>query len=126
MRQQDNSRADAQAAIQRRLSTSSLRKIFAAMVLVTTVSDAEAGATRLKSAWLSANNREKKLTAIAVTPQKKRALVITALMAPMSPEWALISSRSPIWRMADAISTSPVVAPTIMLAMLAALASPVW
>src|ERR1700722_1947488 len=76
------------AAVQRRRSTFSFRKIFAAMALVTSVSEAEAGATRLRFRWLRAKSSEKKASAKKPTPQKKSGQVTTARIAPLRPEWA--------------------------------------
>src|ERR1700679_1907523 len=97
------------AEIQRRRSTFSLRKILPAMALVTRVRDAEAGATRLRLRWFRAKSRAKKARARKLTPAKKSGQVRTARMAPLRPEWARISSRSPMDFMAAAVRTSPVV-----------------
>ena len=63
--------ATSMAAIHRRRSTFSCRKIFAANALPMNVSDAAAGATKLTSPHDSANSRLKKATAIASHAQKK-------------------------------------------------------
>src|SRR5580704_98790 len=70
------------AAIQRRLSTFSLRKNFAAAAVVMKVSEAVAGAMRLRSAPERAKRREKKLRAMQVIPRRNMQLERTALMAP--------------------------------------------
>ena len=74
------------AEVQRRRSTFSLRKILPAMALVTRVSEAEAGATRLRFRWFRAKSREKKARARNPTPAKKSGQVTTARMAPLRPE----------------------------------------
>jgi hypothetical protein len=86
-----------------------LEEDLPAMALVTSVSEAEAGATRLRFRWLSAKSSEKKASARKPTPAKKSGQVRTARMAPFMPEWARISSRSPMDFMAAAVSTSPAV-----------------
>src|ERR1035438_2377689 len=83
------------AAVHRRRSTFSLRKILPATALVTRVSEADAGATRLKLRWFNAKSNEKKASAKKLTPAKKSGQVRTARMAPLRPEWARISSMSP-------------------------------
>src|ERR1035438_6608254 len=110
------------AAVQRRRSTFSLRKILPAMALVTRVSEAEAGATRLRLRWFKARSREKKARARKPTPKKKSGQVRTARMAPLRPERARISSRSPMDFMAAAVSTSPAVEQRTMAAIMAAAA----
>src|ERR1039458_7559403 len=107
------------AAVQRRRSTFSFRKILPAMALVTRVSDAEAGATRLRLRWFKAKSNEKKARARKLTPAKKSGQVRMARMAPFMPEWARISSRSPTDFMAAAVSTSPVVDKSTMAAIMA-------
>src|SRR5271165_6269471 len=97
------------AAVQRRRSTFSFKKNLPAIALVTKVSDADAGATRLRLRWLSAKRSEKKARARKLTPAKKSGLVRTARMAPFRPEWARMSSRSPMDFIAAAVRTSPVV-----------------
>ena len=97
------------AADQRRRSTFSLRKNLAAMELVMTVSEAAAGPTSERLRWLRAKSSEKKARARKKTPAKKSGQVRTARMAPERPEWARISSRSPIDFIAAAVRTSPAV-----------------
>src|SRR5271165_5462400 len=97
------------AAVQRRRSTFSFKKNLPAIALVTKVSDADAGATRLRLRWLSAKSKAKKARARKLTPAKKSGLVRTARMAPLRPEWARMSSRSPMDFMAAAVRTSPTV-----------------
>src|ERR1700727_3670283 len=70
------------AAIQRRLSTFSLRKNFAAAAVVMKVREAVAGAMRLRSAPESAKRSEKKLNAMQVMPARNMPLESTALIAP--------------------------------------------
>ena len=77
------------------------------MALVTNVSEADAGATMLKSPQLSAISKLKNETAMKSTPQTNHGLVTTAATAPMKPRWALMSSKSPIDVMPFANSTSP-------------------
>src|ERR1035441_10287791 len=83
------------AAVQRRRSTFSFRNILPAIALVTNVSEADAGATRLRLRWFSASRREKKASARKLTPAKKSGQVMTARIAPLRAEWARMSSR---WR----------------------------
>src|SRR5580698_1600840 len=97
------------ADIQRRRSTFSFRKILPAIALVTRVREADAGATRLRFRWFRAKSRAKKARARKLTPAKKSGQVRTARMAPFRPEWARISSRSPMDFMAAAVRTSPAV-----------------
>src|SRR5580693_10369226 len=63
--------ATSDAAIHRRRSTRSCKKIFAATALPIKVREAAAGATRLTSPQESANSKLKKATAMAVTPSRK-------------------------------------------------------
>src|SRR5450631_575853 len=105
----------------RRRSSGSCRKNFAATALLTNVRDADAGATRLTLALLTANSSEKKLSAMQITPTTKRTLPTTARIAPSRPDFAFTTSRSPILRMAEAVSTSPAVAVSTMAAIIAAL-----
>ena len=62
------------AAVQRRRSTFSWRKNFAARALVTKVRDVAAGPMRLRSRWLKANSKEKKLRARQMTPRPNRSV----------------------------------------------------
>src|ERR1017187_12717 len=107
------------AAVQRRRSTFSFRNILPAIALVTNVSEADAGATRLRLRWFSASRREKKASARKLTPAKKSGQVMTARIAPLRPEWARMSSRSPMDFMAAAVRTSPVVEQTTTAAIMA-------
>jgi len=97
------------AAVQRRWSTFSLRKSLAAIELVMTVRDAAAGPTSERLRWLRAKSSEKKERARKKTPAKKSGQVRTARMAPGRPDWARMSSRSPMDFMAAAVRTSPAV-----------------
>src|ERR1035441_5866093 len=108
------------AAVQRRRSTFSLRKNLPAMALVTRVSEADAGATRLRLRWFKASSSEKKARARQLTPAKKSGQVRTARMAPLRPEWARISSRSPTDFIAAAVRTSPAVEQRTTAAIMAA------
>src|ERR1035441_2962396 len=113
------------AAVQRRRSTFSLRKTLPEIALVTGVSEADAGATRLRLRWFKAKSSEKKANARKHTPAKNSGQVRTARMAPFMQEWARISSRSPMDFMAAAVSTSPAVDKSTMAAiMVAAVQSP--
>ena len=58
MRKEIDTDADQHGGVQRRRSTFSLRKILPAMALVTSVSEAEAGATRLRQVVQSEEQRE--------------------------------------------------------------------
>src|ERR1035441_3423807 len=97
------------AAVHLLRSTFSLSKIFPATALVTSVSEAEAGATRLRFRWFKANNSEKKARARKLTPAKKSGQVSTARIAPLMPARARISSRSPSDFMGAAVSPPPAV-----------------
>src|ERR1700744_3855685 len=110
------------AANHRRRSTFSCNSHLAATALVTNVSEPAAGAIRLTSARLKEKSREKKLSAMQATPAKKRFSRRTAEIAPRKPLLALISSRSPTARMAEASRISPAVAVSTMAPIIPAIA----
>src|SRR5581483_3754405 len=104
------------AAIHRRPSTRSCRKMRAATALVTNVSDAEAGTTSDTSPHDSASNRLKYPMARNPTPIQKRALLTTARAAPSTPRARVISPMSPTCCIAPAIRISPAVEESTMAA----------
>src|ERR1035438_912282 len=101
------------------LNLSLVAPASASLTLVTNVSEADAGATRLRLRWFSASRREKKASARKLTPAKKSGQVMTARIAPLRPEWARMSSRSPMDFIAAAVRTSPVVEQTTTAAIMA-------
>src|ERR1035437_4952887 len=105
------------AAVQRRRSTFSFRNILPAIALVTNVSEADAGATRLRLRWFSASRREKKASARKLTPAKKSGEVMPPGIGRLRPEWARVSARSGMDFMAAAGSVAPVVEETATAAM---------
>ena len=97
---------------------------LAATALLTNVEEPAAGAMRLTSAWLREKSSEKKLRATKAAPARKRLSLTTAQIAPRKPCSALISSRSPTARMAEASKTSPAVAVNTMDLTIPAIAQP--
>src|SRR5262249_3142324 len=95
------------AAIQRRWSTSSLRKILAMIALATNVIEAEAGATRLSSPQESAVSKLKKPTEKQHSARRKRFSLNTLPTTASVPRPARSSLRSPIRFMALESRTSP-------------------
>src|SRR5579863_130891 len=99
--------ATSAAAIHRRRSTFSCRKILAANALPIKVSDAAAGATRLTSPHDNENSRLKNATAIAATPRKKFAFDRIRPTTVSTPERFSNACTSPTCFMARAIRMSP-------------------
>src|SRR6516162_8488001 len=95
------------AAIHRRRSTFSCRKIFAAKAFPINVSEDAAGATRLTSPQDSANKRLKNATAIEVMPIKKFGFESTRLTTLHNPDRRHNSCTSPTCFIARDINTSP-------------------
>src|ERR1039458_5118978 len=98
------------AANQRRRSTFSLRNSLAAKALPRKVREALAGAASESSTLDRVKSSEKKLSAMDSTPSRNMGLETTARTAPARPARARIRSRSPMRRMAPAVSTSPATA----------------
>ena len=74
------------------------------------VSEALAGAASETSMCERVKRRVKNESAIERTPRRNMGDEMTARIAPPRPEWARMRSRSPIFRMAPAVRTSPATA----------------
>src|SRR5712691_1373313 len=95
------------AAIHRRRSTRSCKKIFAATAFAINVREAAAGATRLTSPQESANNRLKKAAAMLATAKKKLGLLSVRAITLARPTRRRRAPTSPTCFMACDRSTSP-------------------
>src|SRR5262249_42904496 len=93
--------------IQRRWSTSSLRKILAMIALTTNVMEADAGATRLTSPQESAVSKLKKPTEKQHRAKRKRFSLKTLATTASVPQPARSGLRSPMRFMALESRTSP-------------------
>src|SRR5882724_7146207 len=105
------------AEIQRRRSTSSLRKTLAATALQTNVKDAEEGATRLASPQESAVSRLKKPSVMQPSATRNVPSLKTRMITASSPLRSRNSARSPMPFMELESRTSPALEKTTIIAM---------
>src|SRR5262245_42219331 len=105
------------AATQRRWSTSSLRNTLAITALTMKVSEAEAGATRLRSPQESAVSRLKKPMLKQHSDRKKSFSEKIFPITTRTPRRARSSSRSPMRFMAAESRTSPLLEASTIMAM---------